>query len=575
MSISVRPTRSFAPNASHTVTLPDGQVVHASQLAQSERLERRFVTVRPGVWCLIGNGLSNQTFVEGPDGIVAIDTGESVEEMHAALAELRQVTDRPIVAVLYTHFHYVAGTRAVFDEAGHEVPVYGHAKIAFNRSRTATEIAPAYSRGVVEQFAIVLPPDGPDGVTNVGLGRFFRDPAHAPFTFGFVPPTITFDAPQVLHVAGLEVHVTPAPSDSDDSVTFWFPELGTAVQNIVWPVLFNVFAIRGEEYRDPRVLLDGIEHLLSLDAEHLVAAHGPAMSGADEIRRRVTRYRDAIQFLWDQTVRLTNRGFSGPELAHAIRLPDSCDDDFVTSEFYGVTEHHVRQIRSGLFGFFDGDPAELFPLAPPDRAARMLAGFGGRDEVRRQARAAIDGDELRWAIELGTWLVQADGAEQDDRLLLSEALRAVAQRTSAANIRNWCLTRARGLDGSVDLGFLNRHRFGPSVVVADPVASVHTLRVLLVPERADGMEARLRWDFGSAGATGLHVRNCVAVPTAFAADDAVVDATITCEPRTWALVLSGGVTLDAALDAGDVTISGDASLARQVLSVFDVASLQS
>jgi len=27
------------------------------------------------------NGLSNQTFVEGPDGLIAIDTSESVEEM--------------------------------------------------------------------------------------------------------------------------------------------------------------------------------------------------------------------------------------------------------------------------------------------------------------------------------------------------------------------------------------------------------------------------------------------------------------------------------------------------------------
>jgi alkyl sulfatase BDS1-like metallo-beta-lactamase superfamily hydrolase len=103
--------------------------------------------------------------------------------------------------------------------------------------------------------------------------------------------------------------------------------------------------------------------------------------------------RDAIQYLWDQTVRHTNRGLTGPELAHAVRLPDPCDDDHLTGEFYGVTEHHVRQIRSGLFGFFDGDEGQLFPLPPADRAARLIAGFGGADRVRLEARAAIDGDD--------------------------------------------------------------------------------------------------------------------------------------------------------------------------------------
>ena len=42
---------------------------------------------------------------------------------------------------------------------------------------------------------------------------------------------------------------TPAPSDADDSITIWFPDLGVCVNNLAWPALFNVFAIRGEEYR--------------------------------------------------------------------------------------------------------------------------------------------------------------------------------------------------------------------------------------------------------------------------------------------------------------------------------------
>ncbi|NCV75057.1 MBL fold metallo-hydrolase [bacterium] len=152
-----KPSRSFEPDGALSVTLSTGQIAHRDHIAQSQRLERKFYTISPGVWCLVGNGLSNQTFVEAPDGIIAIDTGESIEEMRAAIKELRAVTTRPIVAVLYTHFHYVGGTRAVFEEdPTAKIPIWGHEKISFNRLRTTSEIAPAYGRGLVEQFAVTL-----------------------------------------------------------------------------------------------------------------------------------------------------------------------------------------------------------------------------------------------------------------------------------------------------------------------------------------------------------------------------------------------------------------------------------
>lgn len=578
---ATHPHRSFESDGSQTTVGPRGQVAHRAHLAHSEVLARSFSTVRPGVWTLVGNGLSNQTFVEGPEGIIAIDTGESVEEMRAALRELRTVTDRPIVAVLYTHFHYVSGTAAILEEraatsnepdAAAALPIHGHERIAFNRRRAGAEIGPAYGRGLAEQFAMTMPLDGPDGVVNVGLGHFYRDPAHAPFTPGHLPVTHSFAGACTLHVAGLTIDVHPAPSDADDSVTFWFPSLGVAVNNLVWPTLFNVFAIRGEEYRDPRIMLEGLDHLLALGADHLVATHGPPLSGADEIRTRVTHYRDSIQFLWDQTVRHTNRGASSVELGHLIRMPAHYDADYLTRELYGVAEHHVRQIRSGLFGFFDGDPANLFPLEPSDHAERMIAGFGGRDTVRRQADDALAHDDVRWAVELSSWLVRSVGCEAADRARLAGALRAIAQRTSAANIRNWCITQALELDGLLDNARLRRHRFSVRQVLSAPVAeSVHVLRALLDPDAAEGLDVRLAWQFDDGATAGLHLRNNVAVPTSGGGAN---DATIECAPAVWAALLAGKHTLSAALDAGDLRITGDAATAVAALRCFDVTGLQ-
>ena len=568
-----RPSRSFEPNGDLSVTLASGQIAHRDHIAHSQRLERKFYTISSGVWCLVGNGLSNQTFVDAPDGIIAIDTGESIEEMRAAIKELRAVTTRPIVAVLYTHFHYVGGTQAVFEEdPAAKIPIWGHEKIAFNRLRTTSEIAPAYGRGLVEQFAVTLPFDGVDGVVNVGLGQFYRDPAHAPHTYGFIAPKNTFNSECNIRVAGLDIQVTPAPSDADDSVTFWFESKKLCVNNLVWPVLFNIFAIRGEEYRDPQVMLRGLDHLLGLHSEHLAGVHGPPISGADDIKERATKYRDSIQFLWDQTVRHTNRGMSSVDLGATIRLPDQCDDDYITSELYGVAEHHVRQIRSGIFGFFDGHEANLFPLSTQEHADRMIKGFGGKETVRSQAQGAIESDDLRFAIELSSWLAYSTDPSDSDKQLLANALRLVAQRTPAANIRNWCLARARHLDGSLDATRFNTHRINKRQILSGPISSsVSILRVLLEPTRAEGIDIHIAFNFSQGQKTGLHIRNSVAVPTSGLG----AANSITCDVAVWADILSGTTTLSQAIDASTLQIDGNKSQVLRALACFDVVGLQS
>ena len=557
---------AFENDEHQTITDAKGRVGHRQHVANSARYTEAIHTVRPGVWVVTANGLSNQVFIDAPEGIIAIDTGECVEEMRAAIAHLRTVSDRPFAAVAYTHFHYVGGTAAVFDAAGRALPVYAHERVAANRARTSSEVSAAYNRGLVEQFGTALPLDGPDGLINVGLGLSFKNPNHAPNTPGYVAPTATFGERASLSIAGLRCEVQLAPSDADDSVTYWFPTLGVAVHNALWPVLFNVFAIRGEEYRDPRILLAGLDHLISLNADHLVPTHGPVISGAEEIRERATKYRDSIQFIWDQTVRWTNRGLTGPELAARIKLPAVYADDYITTELYGVLEHHVRQVRSGLFGFFDGDEANLFPLNRREHSTKMIHAMGGRDEVRSAVRNAINSD-TRWALELASYLSYSDEAEQEDRDLLAASLRTVARRTSAANIRNWCLTRARQHEGSLDMSRHNQHRLSTAALSAGPAAAaVDILRVLLDPDRLGATNLHLAWAFNDGSRRGLHLRNGIACPTD--GDDAEV--TVSCDLGSWAAILGGKTTLSAALARSTLSITGDAETFVTAMSFFDV-----
>jgi len=579
---------SFTADARPVIDGPAGQRAHRALVEHSDRLARKLWAPRPGVWCLVGNGLSNQTFIEGPDGLIAIDTGESTQEMADALAELRQHTSAPIVAVIYTHFHYVSGTRAVLDEAGRpegtSFEVWGHEGIVGNRQRYGLEVSAAAGRGLVHQFGISLPPEGEDALVNVGLGRFFRDPGHAPFTDGFIAPdhTISRDTgsePTAATIAGLAVEFTPAPSDADDNITIWFPELQVCVNNHVWPSLFNVFAIRGEEYRDPRILLTGLDHIAGLGSEHLLGAHGPPLSGAEHIASEVVDYRDAIQFLWDQTVRGINRGLTMDELTEQVQLPSRFERSYLTRQFYGLVEHHVRQIHIGLRGWFDGYEPSLFPTPQRDRHQRLIDGFGGVEVVRTKAREALAGGETRWALELASWLVRSeidaetgriDGGTPDDRSLLAEVLRTIGQRTTSSNARNWCLTRARELEGGLDLARHRVHRFGRGTVLANPLASsVGALRVVLDPERAAGLHREVRWELSDGQRAGLLIRDGVAVPT----DGSAAELAIELSAETWADVLAAKTTLTEGIDDGRITTANPAAV-RDFFACFDNTGLR-
>jgi alkyl sulfatase BDS1-like metallo-beta-lactamase superfamily hydrolase len=390
---------------------------------------------------------------------------------------------------------------------------------------------------------------------------------HAPSTPGYVAADHTFTEQVTVNLAGLEMQVTPAPSDADDSVTLWFPHFNVAVHNLVWPALFNVFAIRGEEYRDPRVLLNGLDHLRSLNAEHLVATHGPPLSGKQELERRVTAYRDSIQFLWDQTVRWTNRGATGPELAHRIQLPAIYDEDWLTQQHYGLAEHHVRQIRAGLFGFFDGDPVGLLPLDTTDEAERMVSAMGGEEKVRTlcvEALAGTDNDR-RWALSLAARLAHRPGATQQDQRLLADALRTAARRTTSANVRNWCLTRALDLDGSLDMSRLRTHRFSRRQVARWSLdAAVSVLRVLVEPDRLTGVDLHLAVVLDGER-TGIHFRNHIACPT----EGVDAEAVLTGPRDVWNQILTGSSDVRNAVDSGDLSIEGDTARVFQALAAID------
>jgi alkyl sulfatase BDS1-like metallo-beta-lactamase superfamily hydrolase len=211
-------------------------------------------------------------------------------------------------------------------------------------------------------------------------------------------------------------------------------------------------------------------------------------------------------------------------------------------------------------------------LESHERAARLVQGFGGAEKVARLVDEAVETHDLRWALELSSWLVVRHDGTSEDRERLAAVLRHIGNQSTAANIRNWCLTTARDLDGSTDQSRLRVHRLREGQVLKmSPFQSLRILRVLLDPERAAGMHQMVGFDFDSGISADLVIRNCVSVVS----EGRVAENRIALTHEIWAKILGGRSSMSDALAHGVVTASGSQEQILEMLSVFENPGLRS
>ena len=87
--------------------------------------------------------------LQPPESLLAVP----IEEMAEALAEVRQETQAPIAACIYTHFHYVNGTRALQAELKTERKRSQKARDAYRAERDKAEMARQSYTGLAERSA--------------------------------------------------------------------------------------------------------------------------------------------------------------------------------------------------------------------------------------------------------------------------------------------------------------------------------------------------------------------------------------------------------------------------------------
>lgn len=431
----------------------DADTVRPELIEHSRKMPQRIYRTGGNVYCAVGWGLANMTMIDGDDGVIIVDTTESVDSAREAFAALRRFSEKPVKAVIYTHNHYdhVMGTTAVVtpeEIAAGSVPIYAHDTMMRGFLNQLSVVGEAIGIRSLYTFGAFLD-KGPHGSINEGIG-----PTLVTGSTGFLPPTKTFSDRQSLRIAGVDLELIWAPSETDDEIVVWLPrqkllQSAEVIQGETYP---NLYTIRGTTYRDPQKWYESIDRLRELEPEYLVPSHGRPVEGKDEVGALLTAYRDAIQFTHDQTVRLINRGYTPDQIAEALpELPPHLAAHPWVHEFYGTVSHSARNIYGGYLGWFQGDPTTLQPTAPKEKADRYVAQMGGRDAVVEAARRACNAKDYPWCAELLTHVIRSRPDDTEARALKATALRQLGFQQMNINWRNFYLSAALELEGKLDL----------------------------------------------------------------------------------------------------------------------------
>ena len=285
-----------------------------------------------------------------------------------------------------------------------------------------------------------------------------------------------------------------------------------------------------------------------------------AWVGHDFINQRITNYRDAIQYVHDQSVYYINRGIKRDELAEKVILPENLANDPWLGEYYGTVAHSVRNIYNGYLGWWEGDATKLARPAVKDMAQDYVDAMGGEANVIKMAQKAVDTENYGWAAEILTHVNNVDPANMDARNLKAEALREWGYKQTNIYWRGFAVADAGELDGTLDRSvawdFAN-----PAIVKVLPTTKIlATQRVNLNAERAKGQELSINIKVSDTGEIANYtVRNEIAIFSL--KQDPNADATLTGKK----LEMLGYFTTG---DASKAKVTGDNKSVETFFSLF-------
>ena len=242
-------------------------------------------------------------------------------------------------------------------------------------------------------------------------------------------PNTLFDQQLDFTLGKEKFQLLHTPAETYDALTVWMPEYKAAfVGDLYYRSFPNIYTLRGTKPRWALDYIASIDRVLALKPEILLPSHGEPILGNKNISAAMTRYRNAIQYVHDETVRGMNAGKDVCSLMRDIKLPEMLN----VGEAYGWVSWSVRGIYEGYTGWFDGAPANMYAQSPQSIYPDLVGLSGGSGKIVNLAQQHLEqGDAVKALL-----LVEAAmAAEPKNHAVLTMRLQILSVlRNASANL---------------------------------------------------------------------------------------------------------------------------------------------
>ncbi|HEY9122285.1 MAG TPA: alkyl sulfatase dimerization domain-containing protein [Brevefilum sp.] len=441
------------------------------------------IQVTEGVYVARGYNRDNPTLIEGVNGLIVVDPGESIPAAQIVKAAFNEHLDnifdkKPVKAIIYTHEHdcHIHGASVYADEHTEIIAHENLMNSLFNE--WYGQIYPSRVEGGIKMSGIMFK-DNPDWYAGYVLsGPNILGPS------GFLPPTTTVKDELKRVIAGVEFNLISAPGESQDVIIVWLPGKRVLIQiGIMYEAFPALVTMRGSGQRNPLDYISSLKLCRSLNPEFLIALHGPnpVTTGEENVRQYLTNFSDAIQFIHDQTVQYLNRGYTPGEMKDLIVLPPHLADSPYLQETYGSKDWDIYHIFRYYRGYYTGEIRDLYPQSPLSEAQMSAELAGSVDALASKAQKAFDDGNLEWALRLADDVLILDSENDSAFETKKAALLTLAENTMNSQARNELLSEYLIMTDQVYAPFpwgdpkAIYSRMDPNAVQLMPINNLHRI----------------------------------------------------------------------------------------------------
>ena len=522
-------------------------------IEHSKEFERQVISFKtPGgkIHFAIGFGIANSIMVEGDGGNIIIDASDSVFEAEKIYSLFAEQNSNPIKAIIYTHNHgdHTFGTAFYLKNQKEKPQIIAHEDTDYYVQRIMGILNPIITQRSTRMFGTLL---SEEDFINVGIGSSLNV-SKSPT--GYIKPDITFQDSLKTNIAGIDIELYHAPGETNDQLFVWLPNHKSLMPgDNIYKTFPNLYTIRGTTHRDVIGWINSIDHMQSFEPEFLFPSHTKPVVGKNKISEVLMVYRDAIQYIHDQTIRLMNQGYYPDQIVEMVELPEDISNSPYLYEFYGTVRWSVKSIFNGYLGWFNGNPSELDPLSREEKAKRISKLAGGNDNLLSQLKAAVKNEDMQWALELSDYLIALDFFNDEVKNLRQQALIYEGSRSSNPNKRNYFLTSALELQKGFN-GF-------PISVTNEKLLdeiSIDTffdvLSVRFNPKKHNNNIFKVCFNFSSGVIKNITLRNSVAVISN--SKETECNITIQTKEEEFKKILMGIGNPVASIASGNIAVEG-------------------